>query len=712
VAKKPDITTIASGYYSRQALNTNFENLQDGFDNTLSLDGSTPNSMGADLDMNSNDILNAGTVNTSILKLDGTAVSASGLSAAGATLASDSHTGNGSTTAFSMSHDPFIKDNTQVYIDGVYQEKSTYSISGTTLTFSEAPPLNAGIEIVVSRTLDFGAEDAANINYTQGGTGSVNRTVLTKLQETVSVKDFGAVGDGVTDDTEAVNSFLTRIISTGETGYIPDGTYLVNTITLTAANGFRLRGAGTLKATGSNRRNMLTFNGVTGAVDIDEITIDGAGIVARPLDIQNLSATSSTLGYVDLGEDFTVINAKNNTPDTYTAMAVYIEGGFEKVVFAGEIDGVDSTSTSGASSGGLDVTWDAGGADDWCRQTVITSTARIKNIKNSNTVTADADGCRIFAPTTEKASLIVEAGATFEECKGRAIKSQVQTNTIIGAVIRRSLYDGLNEIDLQYSGGTVSGVQCFHDGTRTNYIISTSQYSSPDNTQTTITDNELVVTGSPASNTTVMIGLNVADGSGVNEGCVISSNRCKGTVDYLVTTRNANVTGNRLIVRDNWAEAIAIAYIQIWRYGTGTPNLNLVFEGNGAGAACTGGDLDFTKATIESFKNNYNISAIGGTLSELTISSGAITPTLSYHIVDTESDASTDDLDTITATYYDIGSELILSAANTARTVVMKDGTGNMQLAGDFSMDNTQDTIRLVYNGSNWLEVSRSNNGA
>ena len=63
MAKKPDITTIASGYYSRQALNNNFENLQDGFDNTLSLDGSTPNAMGADLDLNANDLLNARTLN-------------------------------------------------------------------------------------------------------------------------------------------------------------------------------------------------------------------------------------------------------------------------------------------------------------------------------------------------------------------------------------------------------------------------------------------------------------------------------------------------------------------------------------------------------------------------------------------------------------------------------------------------------------------------
>ena len=196
MAKKPNITTIASGYYSRQALNNNFENLRDKFDNTLSLDGSIPNAMGADLDLNGNDLLNVGTLNTDVLKLDGTLVGVGDLNAAGATLSSISHTGDGSTVAFSTGYQAFITDNTQVYIDGVYQNKAGYSISGTTLTFSEAPPLNADIEIVVARTLDFGADDAANVNYNQGGTGSVNRTVLTKLQETVSVKDFGAVDSG------------------------------------------------------------------------------------------------------------------------------------------------------------------------------------------------------------------------------------------------------------------------------------------------------------------------------------------------------------------------------------------------------------------------------------------------------------------------------------------------------------------------------------
>jgi len=59
MAKKPTITTISSGYASTTALNANFEALKEAFENTLSRDGSTPNSMNADLDMNSNDILNA-----------------------------------------------------------------------------------------------------------------------------------------------------------------------------------------------------------------------------------------------------------------------------------------------------------------------------------------------------------------------------------------------------------------------------------------------------------------------------------------------------------------------------------------------------------------------------------------------------------------------------------------------------------------------------
>ena len=58
MAKQPVVNTISSGYASHSQLNENFSNIQTSFNNTLSLDGITPNAMQANIDMNNNDIIN------------------------------------------------------------------------------------------------------------------------------------------------------------------------------------------------------------------------------------------------------------------------------------------------------------------------------------------------------------------------------------------------------------------------------------------------------------------------------------------------------------------------------------------------------------------------------------------------------------------------------------------------------------------------------
>jgi len=56
-------------------------------------------------------------------------------------------TGNGSTVAFTLASSPANENATNVFINGVYQQKNTYSLAGAVLTFSEAPPVTSLIEV-------------------------------------------------------------------------------------------------------------------------------------------------------------------------------------------------------------------------------------------------------------------------------------------------------------------------------------------------------------------------------------------------------------------------------------------------------------------------------------------------------------------------------------------------------------------------------------
>jgi hypothetical protein len=179
------------------------------------------------------------------------------------------------------------------------------------------------------------------------------------------------------------------------------------------------------------------------------------------------------------------------------------------------------------------------------------------------------------------------------------------------------------------------------------------------------------------------------------------------------TISNATVTGNTITNTASGAEGVLLR-----PNDAGNLISDIAITGNtfALGASSTGvdkvGSGDCTGILIEGNVYSGVTVPIDTTLRNLTIASGAVTLTgsSSFVLIDTEGAAATDDLDTIDGGQF--GQVTTFAANNTARTVVFKDGTGNLRLNGDFSLDNTEDSITCVFNGTNWLEIARSDNGA
>jgi len=132
------------------------------------------------------------------------------------------------------------------------------------------------------------------------GTAAFSRYVSARLQDIVTVKDFGAVGDGVADDTVAIQAALN---SGAGAVYIPSGNYLVSS--LSAKSNTIIYGNGNssvLTATGTG--NILVITGVSGGTRITNVQV-------RNIKFQGLNNMAAG----PLGCGVIVLHAQNITVD-------------------------------------------------------------------------------------------------------------------------------------------------------------------------------------------------------------------------------------------------------------------------------------------------------------------------------------------------------------------------------------------------------------
>lgn len=135
-----------------------------------------------------------------------------------------------------------------VYVDGVNQivDDSYVETDSNTVTFTAGLHVGALVKFTTAAQTtgnatsadvvaftgfngqsgvvqDLSGDDGSDwIGFDQAGTGAVARSAQNKMRDVVSVKDFGAVGDGVTDDTAAIDA----AIATHKSVWFPDGVYM------------------------------------------------------------------------------------------------------------------------------------------------------------------------------------------------------------------------------------------------------------------------------------------------------------------------------------------------------------------------------------------------------------------------------------------------------------------------------------------------------
>ena len=131
----------------------------------------------------------------------------------------DSFTANGSTTAFTLSLAPGSENNTQIFIDGVYQQKTDYTVSGTTLTFDTAPANGATIEVMIftQTVLNQPAANTVGVSQLNLSDGSSGQAIVTDGSGTISFSDVGVAGISSSANATAITIDSSERVGIGTT---------------------------------------------------------------------------------------------------------------------------------------------------------------------------------------------------------------------------------------------------------------------------------------------------------------------------------------------------------------------------------------------------------------------------------------------------------------------------------------------------------------
>jgi hypothetical protein len=237
-----------------------------------------------------------------------------------ANIVSDVFSGTGSQTSYTLSGDPGSKNNTFVYVGGVYQQKSTYTQTGSNITFSTAPPSgSSNIEIIWIQPQAIGVPSDGTVSIAKlSASGTPSSTSFLRGDNTWATPPAGFSGA----TTNAIgSSAITLVYNSNQ--------YQVAQINSYANSYVTLPNATTMLSIGSN-----------------PFVIENRSPIGANLELRDSAGT--TVGYIPIGQIGTVQLKDKST----SAGQWVVETVNPQTLFKYDGNSITSATNSPLASGG------------------------------------------------------------------------------------------------------------------------------------------------------------------------------------------------------------------------------------------------------------------------------------------------------------------------------------------------------------------------
>ena len=524
--------------------------------------------------------------------------------------------GDGSTAAFTLTENPGNENNTQIYVDGVYQQKTTYSVSGTTLTFTDAPPSGTNnIEVITLSATNLGDLQA------NSATASViaSNAVLTRH----------IAGNAVGASEIAANTITSAHIGSGVViaADVADGA-------ITAAK----------LATDSVTGAKIAANAV-GAAEIAKNAVDSAEIVSGSIDTAHLGNSQVTTAKLaddsvtaakiaDNSVGISALNVSDGTSGQF--LSTNGSGTLSFASATSTIAGATDTSISSPSGGQL-LIYD--GTNSW------------DNISLSGDATLAANG-----------TVTISANAVSS--------AEISANAITSSEIAAS---GVTA----GSYGSSSAIP----------VLTVDADGRITSASTASTSSTLTIAADSGSNDTVTVGTDTLTFAGTSNEIetTVSNNQIQiGLPDNVTITGNLTVNGST-VTNSATNTTIEDLLIELGTGTTGTPSndAGIVIERGSSDNAFIGWDESEDKFTLGTG------SFTGASSGNLSITTGTLVANLEGAVTGNAS----------TATTLATSREIALTGDVTASGVSF-DGSGNISLTTDIGSNKVGITELNVSDGT------------